>query len=427
MSGAGVIRLRIAAMALVCTSTILVSAPAFAAAQDAISRSDGPSEALARYVRLLSVTPNNFEALIGAGRAALELGDTQAAAGFYGRAEEVNPRSPLPQAGIGAALAQSGDGGGALRYFQSAVQLGATPSMIGADRGLAYDLLGRTAEAQADYRAAIARGGVDGEEARRRLALSLAIAGDKPEALAQLSPLMSRGDSGAARVRALVLALSGDAIAARAALDAAMPGAGTRMDPFFRRLPALRTDQKAAAVHLGIFPGTGQPAYAAATAPSFAASIGTGRSGGGDRLSDIEQMLSGTSGSAPVAPVASAVAQPGYQPRVRVASLPTTQQVRAAAQPSAILSTKRYWLQLASGPNVSALPDQFRKLQQRDRELLGPLKPYVFEDGTGVRLLIGPFKDMKDAGDFATALEDSRVSAFTWTLPQGRTVRKLEP
>ena len=58
---------------------------------------------------------------------------------------------------------------------------------IGCDRGLAYDLLGRQAEAQADYRAAL--GGPDGDEARRRLALSLAISGNRAGALQTLAPL----------------------------------------------------------------------------------------------------------------------------------------------------------------------------------------------------------------------------------------------
>ena len=48
--------------------------------------------------------------------------------------------------------------------------------MLGCDRGLAYDLLGQQAQAQADYRAALS--GADADEARRRLALSLAISGD---------------------------------------------------------------------------------------------------------------------------------------------------------------------------------------------------------------------------------------------------------
>ena len=56
---------------------------------------------------------------------------------------------------MGAALALEGDGSGALQYFARATQRGATQSMIGADRGLAYDLVGQHSQAQADYRAAL--------------------------------------------------------------------------------------------------------------------------------------------------------------------------------------------------------------------------------------------------------------------------------
>ncbi|HEY0164604.1 MAG TPA: SPOR domain-containing protein, partial [Sphingomicrobium sp.] len=181
-----------------------------------------PSAALARHIRVLASSPRDFNALIGAGKAAVALGDTQSAVGFFGRAEEIAPTSPLPLAGMGAAMAADGDGSGALSYFSRAQQLGASIVVIGADRGLAYDLLGRQSSAQADYRSALL--GNDADEARRRLALSLAITGDKAGALQMLAPLNARGDAGAARSRALVLALSGDLQGARRSLDLAMPG-----------------------------------------------------------------------------------------------------------------------------------------------------------------------------------------------------------
>ena len=86
------------------------------------------------------------------------------------------------------------------------------------------------------------------------LALSLAISGQKAEALSLLSPLMARGDAAGARTRAFVLALTGDANGAKGAIEAAMPGSSSNMAYFFRKLPALRSEQKAAAVNLGIFP-----------------------------------------------------------------------------------------------------------------------------------------------------------------------------
>ena len=211
-----------------------------------------PGTALSRYIRVLADNPRDFNALIGAGRAALELGDVQAAAGFFGRAEEVNPNAPAAKIGLGAAMAHMGDADGAIYYFNQASRLGAQPMTMAVDRGMARDLLGDLSGAQADYRLAISSLGSD--EARRRLALSLAIGRDKKAALDTIQPLLNRRDPAAQRTRAFVLALVGDQIGAAQAIDSVMPGTAARFAPFFRYLPNLSVTEKAAAVHLGIFP-----------------------------------------------------------------------------------------------------------------------------------------------------------------------------
>ena len=211
-----------------------------------------PAGTLARALRMLARSPRDFPSLITAGRAALDLGDTQAAIGFFGRAEEVRPSDPAPKIGMGAATVVTGDAEGALRWFFEAQRLGATSATLGADRGLAQDLLGNQASAQVDYRAAL--GGREGDEARRRLALSLGISGDRTAAFTALQPLLARRDPAAQRIRAFVLALVGDERGASSAIDQAMPGTGSRMAGFFRLLPTLSAPQKAAAVHLGVFP-----------------------------------------------------------------------------------------------------------------------------------------------------------------------------
>jgi hypothetical protein len=96
--------------------------------------------------------------------------------------------------------------------------------------------------------------GPDADDARRRLSLSLGISGNRNEAFATLQPLLMRRDPAAQRIRAFVLALVGDERGASGAIDQAMPGSGSRMGGFFRLLPSLTATQKAAAVHLGIFP-----------------------------------------------------------------------------------------------------------------------------------------------------------------------------
>ena len=143
---------------------------------------ESPAAALARYVRTLASDPKDFDALIGAGKAALR------ARRRAGRGRFLRPRrrrEPAQPVAAGRAWARfpsrTANAQGALPYFKRAQQLGASLATIGCDLGLAYDLLGKQAAAQADYRAAL--NGPDADEARRRLALSLAISGDKDGAL----------------------------------------------------------------------------------------------------------------------------------------------------------------------------------------------------------------------------------------------------
>lgn len=353
--------------------------------------------ALARHVRTLASDPQDFAALIGAGKASLEIGDAQAAAGFFARADEVNPRSPLPQAGMGAVSVANGEAQAAMPYFARAQQLGAPLSTIACDRGLAYDLLGQQTKAQADYRAALS--GPDATEARRRLALSLAISGDKASAMQALAPLAAKGDSAAGRVRAFVLALTGDPKGAMVATDAAMPGSWASVSPFLQRLPSLRPGEKAAAVNLGIFPDAGAPALAsnAIVSPYGAPATST------DRLASIDELL-----RAPSTPV-----QPSWQ-----AAPPPTQVAYAPApvrQQVAATTSRKLWLQLASGPNPQALPDQFRRMKTRNRDLFDGITGYVANSPDRARLVIGPFRGASDAQIFQQDLESVGINAFSWT------------
>ena len=262
-----------AARALILIAAL--SAPALpAAAQYAVTSAADPGTSLAGALRTLSSEPRNFRALIAAGRASLDMGDTQAAAGFYGRAEEASPQSPVPKIGMGAAMTAMGDARGAMTYFDRASALGAPQSLLALDRGLAFDLLGQQSMAQSDYRMAMF--GTQADEARRRLALSLAISKDIRGAAATLEPLLARRDVAAVRTNAFVLALAGDREGARRTIDAALPGAGARFEPFFRLLPVLRADEKAMAVHLGEFPKDAAQRFASAEriSPSPVLSIG---------------------------------------------------------------------------------------------------------------------------------------------------------
>jgi len=388
----------------------LVAAPA--AAQGSYSPYDeSPAAALARYVRTLASDPKEFDSLIGAGKAALELGDTQAAAGFFARADEVNPRSPMPQAGMGAVAVANGEPQAALPYFKRAQQLGLPLASFACDRGLAYDLMGQQTQAQADYRLALA--GRDSDEARRRLALSLAISGNRNDAIQILAPLSAKGDSGVPRVRAFVLALTGDTNSAMKAIDAAMPGSWARVAPFLQRLPGLNSGQKAAAVNLGIFPDSGGSAYAYAAPAAANASAST------DRLAGIDEFLRP---SAPAATPTPAVQQAWEQPRpVQTAYA----RPPAIPRPAAVAFQPKVWLQLASGTSSDDLAGRFERLKKKDPSLFDGIKPYIARSGDGARLVIGPFRGTSDAEVFAEDLESIGVSPMKWTNSQADRIAPL--
>ena len=399
------------AFALAAGGCVLVAAPA--AAQGSYSPyNESPAAALARYVRALASDPKDFESLIGAGKAALALDDTQAAAGFFARADEVNPRSPMPQAGMGAVAVANGEPQAALPYFKRAQQLGLPVVSFACDRGLAYDLLGQQAQAQADYRTAL--NGLDADEARRRLALSLAISGNRADALEALSPLSAKGDSGVARVRAFVLALTGDPNSAMGAIDAAMPGSWSRVAPFLQRLPTLSAGQKAAVVNLGIFPDSNTPAFAYATpspaVPSIASSSDT------NRLSGINALLP-AKGQAPTAPQQQA-SQTNWQPPRTVQVAYARPPIQASARPAIAVFQPKIWLQLGSGGDTSELASRFQRIKAKSPDLFEGIRPYVAQSGDGSRLVIGPFRGASDAELFAEDLESIGVSPMKWTNSQ---------
>lgn len=393
-----------------------------ASAQGSYSPYDeSATAALARYVRTLASDPKDFEALIGAGKAALALGDAQAAAGFFARADDVDARSPLPEAGMGAVAVANGEPKAALPYFKRAQQLGASVASFACERGLAYDLMGQQAQAQADYRLAL--GGSDGDEARRRLALSLAISGSQAEAIATLAPLSAKGDPGTARIRAFVLALTGDSKSALSAINAAMPGASASVAPYLQRLPALTAGQKAAAVNLGIFPDSGGTAYAYSTpvrVPGQVASAST------DRLSGIDAMLRGPTASAPQ-PAVQRPAPQAWQPTpppVQMASV--SRPAPASVQRTDAALAPKIWLQLGSGDDVDALSARYRRLKSSNPDLFDGITPYISRSADGARLLVGPFRGKSDATIFADDLESIGVSPMQWTNSQADRIAPLQ-
>lgn len=221
---------------------------------------DGGAD-LRRHLTTLADDPRNLEALIGAGRVALRGGDTQAALSFFSRAGEVSYRDSRVKAGMASVLVRMERGQPALVLFAEALALGAPVWEIAGDRGLAHDMVGDPRRAQQDYALVLQRR--EDPEVRRRLALSLAISGEKDAALRVIDGQLRRNERAAWRAQAFILALTGDwAGANRTAHGMMTAAAAEAITPFLARLPNLTPAQKAMAVHFGRFPANGGSAAA---------------------------------------------------------------------------------------------------------------------------------------------------------------------
>jgi Flp pilus assembly protein TadD len=222
----------------------------------------GPGAELRSNLRALAENPRSLDALIGAGRAAIGLRDGEAATGFFTRAQEIAPGDPRVMAGMASAALLSERPEQALILFAEAAQRGAPEGEIAGDRGLAYDMVGDPRHAQQDY--ALALRHRNDPEIERRLALSLAISGQRDAALRVIDAQLRRHDRAAWRTEAFVLALTGDPAGADDTARRLMPAPNAQaMAPFFARLAYLSPAQKAAAVNFGRFPSDGRAGQAA--------------------------------------------------------------------------------------------------------------------------------------------------------------------
>jgi len=261
-------RLLIPALLLSAAAPALAQMPAGAVVQP-LSQSTDPAELLAQALRTLATEPNNLAALTTAGHNAVILGDPNAAVGFFGRAQEIAPNDGRVKAGLGSALVQLEKPQDALRLFAEASRLGVPEAEFAGDRGLAYDLTGDQRRAQADYQTVLAAHPED-DTARRRLALSQGISGQKATAIATLDPLIRKRDIAAWRAQTFVLAMDGDAKGANDITRVMLPQQATMLQPFLVRLATLSPADKARAVHFGEMPATG-----ATYTPTQVASVDT--------------------------------------------------------------------------------------------------------------------------------------------------------
>src|SRR5690606_35967525 len=173
---------------LALAATLTPGAPALA--QEVAPVRTPTADKLADEMRVLAREPRNLRALLSAGEFSARLNDASAAAGFFARAQAIEPGNPRVTAGQAMVMVRMERPGEALRLFDLAARAGVDMTPYASDRGLAYDLIGAQAHAQREHRIAMRLN--DDDDTRRRYALSLGISGDRAQAEAVLDPLVRR-------------------------------------------------------------------------------------------------------------------------------------------------------------------------------------------------------------------------------------------
>lgn len=415
-------------------------------------------ERLRDALQRLASNPQDLGALVEAGGASLGVGDLDAALGFFGRALSLSPEHAQAKLGMASVYLRSQRPVEALQMFAEAEQAGANTDAILSDWGLAQDLVGNNALAQQSYRTVLATKPDD--ETRRRLAISLAITGERAGFEAALRPLLDRRDLAAFRARAFGLAILGDSDDAAALAGQLMPtDLASRMAPYLAFMPRLTPSQQAAAANLGIFPraaeigrddqriarkaGSGAGA-AAAKADNRLAPRGTPLGQPSTRPAPAsspprnESRLAQVSRAQVVEPQTSVaeafngLAGPSAAPAqardgaVDVTAIEIPRESRVQAEPAPPANPSRHWVQMATGRDRDALKFDWRRMVRKAPDLLDDSGAYITRWGQANRLLTGPFESRDDAREMVQSLRAQGFDSFAYTSPDGEEVIELK-
>ncbi|MBS0480834.1 MAG: SPOR domain-containing protein [Proteobacteria bacterium] len=286
-----------------------------------------------------------------AGVASLAAGDSDAAVGFYRRADGLSPDNAKVKAGLAGAYVLGGDPVSAIPLFDEAEKLGPIEAARVADRGLAFDMIGDPVTAQRFYQQALATGPSD--ETSRRLGLSQAISQDRRAMEATLGPLLQRQDKAAWRTRALSLAILGQVEEADSIAHSTMPASmASAIGNYLRYMPKLTAAQQATAANLGRFPRAAEighddprfaqlvrarPALAAAASVPVPANTAAGKLSARDEKKRAKALAKAAAASPPARQIpAVAVAQPAAVLSKPVPSTPLQTAPPPAVKPAAM-------------------------------------------------------------------------------------------
>ncbi len=165
-----------------------------------------PDVALRVAELVLQRQPGNASALATEGDALYAMGQLLLAQNAYRAAVAADPQLVTAQLGLGRTLVRA-DPPAAEKAFEAVLALEPTNAAALNNLGIARDLQGRHADAQAAYQQALAAT-PDAKDVRVNLGLSLALSGQADQAVSLLQPLAAEPGADKAPKAALTVALS---------------------------------------------------------------------------------------------------------------------------------------------------------------------------------------------------------------------------
>jgi tetratricopeptide (TPR) repeat protein len=97
----------------------------------------------------------------------------------------------------------------------------------------------------------------------------------------------------------------------------------------------------------------------------------------------------------------------------------------AKSPPPKPVAPSRFWIQVATGQDKSALKFDWRRLTKQADGMLDGKGPFVTAWGQTNRLLAGPYKTRDEARKALKELQEKGLDAFTFTSPEGQEVAEL--
>ncbi|MBN9088971.1 MAG: tetratricopeptide repeat protein [Reyranella sp.] len=178
---------------------------------DEARQAGNPDTAIPLYERALQANPNGVEAKLGLGQSFLSVGAGDEAAAQFRDVLARRSGDNAARRGLAGALIAMGQPALAEQQIDAALRADAADYRALNLLGVALDLQGRHAEAQANYRRGIELA-PDYVPLRSNFGLSLALTGPVPEAIAQLTPIAgsARADARTRLNLAFAYAMAGD-------------------------------------------------------------------------------------------------------------------------------------------------------------------------------------------------------------------------